>query len=118
MRDERPEDKQGSGTSPNRGSSLHTKLQTILKRNNGPLATQDELNTDVAQILQAFESEGYIKHPVGVDPLHSPYDHRLMTGKEFLDRFKAELANQNWADKANDLDNAMRAARRASGVSE
>jgi hypothetical protein len=75
MRLDNPEDKQGSGTSPNRGSSLHTKLQTIrIKqepcRHCGAVDFIPLSDEAVAQILQAFQEAGYYKPQVNSEMQH------------------------------------------------
>jgi hypothetical protein len=69
-------------------SGLDEKLKAIVLA--GPNGEHGHLSTEeIAQIRQAFESEGYVRHPHGVEDLGQ--DCRVMTGQEFLRRFEAEL---------------------------
>lgn len=98
-------------------SSLHTKLQAIVGdiynsgHNDDDLEFYGDFDDIIAQILQAFESEGYIQAPE-------------LSGRMFYDRFKAELP-QEFDGKSDNGDESwywqssvLEAARRAAGVSD
>lgn len=45
-------------------------------------------DTKVTLVIKQLEASGYMKHPLGRDPLHSQYDDRLLTAAEWQKRYQ------------------------------
>lgn len=76
-------------------------------------------DTAVDQIKQAFADEGWVEERLNNEPRHTV---KVMTGKEWLDRFEKELGGENLkaiAEHDVGLEREMlEAAKKASGVSD